>query len=352
MSTENPYAQLPAGAGPDGGTLLGFLASVGALVAFTRVYARKRVTLHWQPSLGWRGRVLIDQKLPSKENFQELHRYLTSRIHHRWYNLTVSTWVGDPKKKRSRYENPDQVSTADCLLSCGKAVYKHGPKSREIHDRFASMFSPFHHDDAKWVSGTKLCALGSSKQYFFEHARQLSQSRIAPILAKGGKVKNQTTIDRDTGTAVSDLERTLLDRWTNPDFKPGMRWEAAEDRHHALRHLEPDKSKITNLIRTQRGANRLGIEAMACFPVIPGSRRAETTGFRYDKEVRRHQFTWPIWDCPLTLESVRVLVAHSELAEGKPSHRKLLSLGVSSVFRTTRVTKDKGQVSFTIANAV
>jgi hypothetical protein len=59
MNTENPYAHLPAGAGPDGGTLLGYLASVGALVAFTRLYAGKRVTLRWEQSLGWRGRVLI-----------------------------------------------------------------------------------------------------------------------------------------------------------------------------------------------------------------------------------------------------------------------------------------------------
>lgn len=91
---------------------------------------------------------------------------------------------------------------------------------------------------------------------------------------------------------------------------------------------------------------------MACFPVLPGSRRAETTGFRYDKEERLHQFTWPVWERPLALECIRVLVAHPELCKEKPSHRKLLPLGVSNVFRTTRVTKGKGQVSFTIANAL
>jgi hypothetical protein len=65
--------------------------------------------------------------------------------------------------------------------------------------------------------------------------------------------------------------------------------------------------------------------------------------------VSRHQFTWPVWECALTLESVRVLFAHPELTEEKPRHQKLLPLGVSNVFRTTRVTKGKGQVSFTIA---
>ena len=43
---------------------------------------------------------------------------------------------------------------------------------------------------------------------------------------------------------------------------------------------------------------------MACFPLMPDLRRAETTGFRYDKEEGRHQFTWTVWDCPLTLDSV------------------------------------------------
>ena len=103
---------------------------------------------------------------------------------------------------------------------------------------------------------------------------------------------------------------------------------------------------------TQRGANRLGIEAMACFPLMPGSRRGETTGFRYSKEEGRYQFTWPIWECSLTLESVRVLLAHPELTEEKPSYQELLPLGVTRVFRATRVTKGKGQVSFTVAQAL
>ena len=80
MSTEKPYAHLPAGAGPDGGTLLGFLASVGALVAFTRLYADKRVTLHWEQSLGWRGRILIDGRPLNLAQIYTLHSSLTYAV--------------------------------------------------------------------------------------------------------------------------------------------------------------------------------------------------------------------------------------------------------------------------------
>jgi hypothetical protein len=191
---------------------------------------------------------------------------------------------------------------------------------------------------------------GGSQQNFLETALHLS----------GFHAKEKDRLQRVT--TIEHLRSTLLGVWGFKEPMPGCRWEAQEDRHSALRHARSNKKHeaepklktddYNGLVCTQRGANRLGIEAMACFPVVPGSRRAETTGFRYDKEERLHQFTWPVWERPLTLECVRVLVAHPELSKEKPNHRRLLPLGVSSVFRTTRVTKGKGQVSFTIAKAL
>jgi hypothetical protein len=205
--------------------------------------------------------------------------------------------------------------------------------------------------DDKSASSSRLCALtGGSQQNFLETALQLS----------GFHSKGKDSLQRIT--TEDHLRSTLLEVWQFKEGMPGCRWEAQEDRHSALRHARSNKKHeaedgietmgYSGSVCTQRGANRLGIEAMSCFPVIPGSRRAETTGFRYNKGEGRHQFTWPVWECPLTLASVRVLVAHPELTEEKPNHQKLLPLGVSSVFRTTRVTKSKGQVSFTIAQAL
>jgi hypothetical protein len=342
MSTEDPYAQLQAGAGPDGGTLLGFLASVGALVAFTRLYADKRVTLHWEQSLGWRGRILIDGQPVTPAQIPCLHASLTKAAVQHLFTLRRAS--GDES-----YATITQIEVDDAAQFL-KAALQADANARQQSCATLSGWMADQPDD-EVASSSRLCALtGGSQQNFLETALHLS----------GFHPKEKDRLQR--ATTEDHLRSTLLEVWQFKEPMPGCRWEAQEDRYSALRHARSNKKHeaerklktgdYNGLVCTQRGANRLGIEAMACFPLMPGSRHAETTGFRYDKEEGRHQFTWPVWECPLTLESVRVLVAHPELTEEKPSHQKLLPLGVSYVFRTTRVTKGKGQVSFTIAQAV
>jgi hypothetical protein len=342
MNTENPYAHLPAGAGPDGGTLLGYLASVGALVAFTRLYAGKRVTLRWEQSLGWRGRVLIGGQALVPAQIQTLHSSLTEATVRNWFTLRKGGDDG-AYKTITNIELSDAARFLAAALQC------------DVNDgqRSCAILAGWFMDqlDEESASASRLCALtGGSQQNFLETALHLS----------GFHPKRNERLERIT--TEEHLRSTLLEVWQFKDPMPGCRWEAQEDRHSALRHARSNKKHeaeraldtkgYDGLVRTQRGANRLGIEAMACYPLMPGSRGAVTTGFRYDREGNRDQFTWPIWECPLTLESVRVLVAHPELTEEKPSYRKLVPLGVSGVFRTTRVTKGKGQVSFTIAQAL
>jgi len=339
MNTDNPYAHLQGGAGPDGGTLLGFLASVGALVAFTRLHADKRVTLHWEQSLGWRGRILIDGRPLTDEQIRDLHSCLTKKVVRKFFTLSKGTEGGE-------YATITQIEVSDATRFLETALFK---ARQECCATLTGWLADQPDDNS--ASSSRLCALtGGSQQNFLETALHLSGFHPK----KKEKLQRVTTEDH--------LRSTLLKVWQFKEPMPGCRWEAQEDRHSALRHARSNKKHeaeqkletedYNGLVCTQRGANRLGIEAMACFPLIPSSRRAETTGFRYNKEEGRHQFTWPVWECPLTLESVRVLVAHPELTEEKPSHQKLLPLGVNNVFRTTRVTKGKGQVSFTIAQAL
>jgi hypothetical protein len=342
MSTENPYAHLPAGAGPDGGTLLGFLASVGALIAFTHLYADKRVTLYWEQSIGWRGRILIDGEPLSLAEIQTLHCSLTKAVVRDSFTLGKGT-------DGAAYATITKIELGDATRFLKTALEEGVNAGQQACATLTGWLAD--QPDEKFASSSRLCALtGGSQQNFLETALHLS----------GFHPKEKDRLHRIT--TVDHLRSTLLEVWQFKEPMPGCRWEAQEDRHSALRHARSNKKHeaerelkaedYNGLVCTQRGANRLGIEAMACFPVIPGSRRAETTGFRYDKAEGRHQFTWPIWERPLTLESVRVLVAHPQLFEEKPSYQKLLPLGVNNVFRTTRVTKGKGQVSFTIAQAV
>lgn len=342
MNTESPYAHLPAGAGPDGSTLLGFLASVGALVAFTRLNSGKRVTLHWEQSLGWRARILIEGQPLNLAQIQALHSNLTEAGVRDSFTLRKGTDDGE-------YATITKVEVSDATHFLAAAMQGDTDGRRRSCATLAGWF--VDQLDEKSASASRLCALtGGSQQNFLETALHLSGFHPKP--------KDRS----ERMTTEEHLRSTLLDVWQFNEPMPGCRWEAQEDRHSALRHARSNKEHkaakgvetkgYNGLVCTQRGANRLGIEAMTCFPLMPGSHRVETTGFRYDRDESRHQFTWPIWECPLTLESVRVLVAHPELTKEKPTYRELLPLGVSAVFRSTRVTKGKGQVSFTIAQAL
>ena len=342
MSTEKPYTNLPAGAGPDGGTLLGFLASVGALVAFTRLYADKRVTLHWEQSLGWRGRILIDGKSPIPEQIQALHSSLTGEN-------VLDLFTFRKGSDGSAYQTITKIEIDDAARFLAGALQGDVNVRRHSSATHAGWF--MDQLDEKSACASRLCALtGGSQQNFLETALHLS----------GFHPKAKDRPERLT--TAEHLLSTLFEVWQFKEPMPGCRWEAQEDRHSTLRHAgttkkheakgEVDTKGYDGSVCTQRGANRLGIEAMTCFPLMPGARRAETTGFRYNREDGGHQFTWPVWECPVTVETVRVLVAHPELTKEKPSHRTLLPLGVCGVFRCIRITKGKGQVSFTIANAL
>ena len=335
MSTSSPYSNLPPGSGPDGGTLLGFLASIGALVVFTRIYPSKKITLHWEQSLGWRARLLIDMEQLTTEHLTSLHGFLIDGRNRN--RFTLCKRLGG-----ERYKTISKLELSDATRFLTEAI-----KSNPAHERndLCSSYGGWFSDqpDEKEASATKLCALtGGSQQNFLETALDLS-----------GFHKNEKREQRST--TVENLRETLLSPWSYKDPMPGCRWEAQEDRHYALRHRNPTKhhrgegqETYDGLVRTQRGANRLGIEALSIFPLMPKRVRAETPGFRFDRECG-YQFTWAIWDCPLTLDAVRLLVAHPELVEGKPNMHELRSLGIRALFRSTRITKGKGQVSFTIA---
>jgi hypothetical protein len=297
------------------------------------------VTLHWERSLGWRGRILIDGQPLTPAEIPCLHGSLTKAAVQDLFSLRKAS--GD-----ELYATITKIEVGDATRFLETALEAEVDTRKQTCATIAGWLAD--QPDDKSASSSRLCALtGGSQQKFLETAVHLS----------GFHPKEKER--RRRVTTEGHLRSTLFEVWQFKEPMPGCRWEAQEDRHSALRHARANQEHkaekgaetpgYTGLVCTQRGANRLGIEAMACFPLIPGSRRAETTGFRYNKEEGRHQFTWPVWECPLTLESVRVLVAHPELTEEKPSQRKLLSLGVSNVFRTTRVTKGKGQVSFTIA---
>ncbi len=337
MTNESKYSDRPKGAGPDGSNLLGFLSAVGALVTCTNIFRNKRVTLHWEQSLGWRGRVLIDGEALTTDQIEKIHEDLTSES-----NLTRFTLQQTNGNKP--YPTITKIDPVDATNYLKESIKKGMSERFRYSDTFSGWFSDLPDDkNGKFASSTQLCALtGGSQQYFLKTALDLSGFN-----------------NQQLSTTVDHLKQTLLDVWKFRESRPGCRWDAQEKRYHALRHRDPKEkhkgdrqSPYNGLICTQRGANRLGIEALSVFPLIPTVRRVETPGFSYSTQEKLHCFTWPVWGDKLSLDVLRTLIAHRELTRERPNLKELQPLGVVELFRCRRFTTKNGQVSFSVSKPV
>jgi len=147
-------------------------------------------------------------------------------------------------------------------------------------------------------------------------------------------------------TKVEHLRAALFETWTYGDPAPSLRWDPNDDRRYALRWAEPSGDPI----RTVRGANRLAVEGLACFPTAARNGQLETTGFRREKR-RGVAWTWPIWVTPVGLEVVRSMLALEELQNPVPDRRRLRLMGIEEVYRSYRITQGKYR-NFTMAQPV
>lgn len=138
-------------------------------------------------------------------------------------------------------------------------------------------------------------------------------------------------------TTVEHLREALFGPWRYRDPSPVMRWDSEDDRRYALRWDEPSKDPV----RTERGANRLAIAALPCFPVVPtGSKTIATTGFT-GQGSRTTFITWPLWSGWLTLDTVRSLLGLQELQRPDCSSAALAPRGICAVYRAQRITLGK-----------
>ena len=101
---------------------------------------------------------------------------------------------------------------------------------------------------------------------------------------------------------------------------------------------------------TEWGANRLAFEAIPLLMAAPVGRTLVTTGFRGTRGSDTF-FTWPIWDIPVSLDTVRSILSLEELQEDAPNRGRLAAMGVREVFRSQRMNTGRYR-NFSPARAV
>lgn len=152
-----------------------------------------------------------------------------------------------------------------------------------------------------------------------------------------------------TKVSADDVRNALFSRWNYSDKGSSMRWDPTDAREYALRWDNPGPEGVW----TVWGANRLAIEALPFFPSFQTGRHLETTGFR--DAPPWEEFTWPVWGALISCDTVRSLVALSELQMERPDRQRLEAMGVVEVYRAQRIRIGAGanfKVSFRRSRSV
>jgi hypothetical protein len=183
---------------------------------------------------------------------------------------------------------------------------------RETIDLLAAFGSDACIDErSRRITGTPFCFItGSGHQYFLDTVRQLME--------------------------VVNPERvyaTLFEPWTYGDEKLSMRWDPLEDRRYALMDRDPTTSD--NKSHTVWMANLLAYRALVLFPSASRGKHLNTTAWNHLGDT--HTFTWPFWEQPADLDSIRSILQLPELTAANPDTSILRARGIVAAFRARRI---------------
>ena len=289
--------------GIDGANLLAFLATLGTLRGLTIVWPEHEVKLWWEPRDAWRPRLSIDGAPPSrKEALSGLADFAELRPGHAALDIGDNLTVAPDAFRSAATDaahtaapSPSARAAADFIAGFGCEAVTERNRSDRIQD-------------------TALRTLrGAGHQHFLKTMRDLAER-----------------------AAADNFDRCLFQTWTRSDRRLSLRWDPEDDRRYALRWRNPTAHGEEP--KTEWGANRLAFEAIPLFPTAPVGRRLDTTGFRGTRASDTF-FTWPIWDVPVNLDTVRSTLAMAELQQRQnPSAcRRLAAMGIREVFQSQRM---------------
>lgn len=107
--------------------------------------------------------------------------------------------------------------------------------------------------------------------------------------------------------AKEEVVAALRGPWAYHSELPSMGWDIVDDRVYALRPDDPSKDKK----QSNPGAEALAILGLSLYPVFAGRHagRARTLTQGCSGDWKRGSFSWPLWTRPMSLTSVRSVLA-------------------------------------------
>jgi hypothetical protein len=315
MDSTNSISTIPL-IGLVGDNPLAFLASVGTLRTLSQTWPTRQVRMSWHLVATWQPVLHVQGSCNEGEIVQALVSALSGRDSAPEFTLGYERG-GAPKDLAIEVEAFTEIA--------GTAA-----RAATVKDRNWSDFCAAYGSDAfpteSTIQDTAFRTMsGAGHQHFLEFMRKLAKT---PSPGSTGRRSSE-----NTGTDDTHICSALFAPWTYEDPGPAMRWDPRDDRRYALRADNPSASR-DDPIRTMRGANRLAIEALPCFPTAPAAGGLLTAGFLRDEPV----FSWPIWEPRITLPALQSLLLHPEVVSEKPRRDVLGPMGVVEIFRSRRIT--------------
>jgi hypothetical protein len=303
--------------GLDGSNPLGFLAALGTLRLLHCASREPDIKMAWnQSGCTWRPTIVAASSLDAdtvvSKLFEALGQGDNETARHPFLaigkNLSIS---------------PQEF--AEHARSCVGASSAHDRRWADYVSSFGT--EVLVHNTLDRIKYTEFCFIsGSGHQNYLDTIQKLL-----------GCVKD------------GHLRETLFNNWTYSDERLSMRWDPTDDRQHAYRWSAPTEEAPL----TVWGANLLAAEGSTLYPTVPIADGCPTTGFR--RQRRQTDFTWPIWQTPITIEIVRSLIAWAALLQDEVNATLLRHYGVVAVFRSRKIKIGEGanfKWSFAPAEAV
>ncbi|MCB1876424.1 MAG: hypothetical protein KDH88_10650 [Chromatiales bacterium] len=313
--------------GIDGANPLGFLAAIGCSVIANGVYPDLKIA--WTNQAGvWRPQLLGCDF--DREKFLE-----------NFYKAFVDS-PADPYRIDARLPfEAKRFSTA--LLDWGKRSHVDDRRTIDLLGGFGTELYP---DDKGVFQDTQFRMVRSADADGQGLPAYALKSRLATDKEKMRVALFGPWSYQDVFFKQHDEKTGKMNKRPVPSF----RWDPMDDRRYALRWGNPTK-KSENDLGTVVAANALAVEALGMLPVFTVGRSSRTTGFHRASN-RKHYFTWPVWSCPVGLDTVRSLLALKELAPDGGNTAKLRAMGVVEVYRCQRIAQNQYYNNFTSAESV
>ena len=278
---------------------LGFLAACGLLRCCGGAEGGRKVSLAWKQADDKSGWVAVLHRGKDLE-LESLARLLIrqARTQRNSPALTWSTKIDNQEKFRE---------LGSTLISDDP-----NPCAQEGRAFLPALASDMVVDGEKRLKPTSL-DLTSGNQRFLDSIRKLSTNLSTPP-KRGGQAQSGTDAFREA----------LFGPWQYRDGTHSLGWDPQTQRLHALRHKLPEQDKQN---RSVRGAVFLASQALPMFPCFAVGGKLRTTSFHHDDD--GDWFAWPIWREPISLDTLRCLLA-------QPFNEDLKRRGVVAGYRCLR----------------